>query len=645
MENKDLLIAQGYNRLDVEIAVGGMEEIPQLDPDLMFVKFIMCHEGVNANGDTFTKPVLKEASLTPKYKPIDWEHGQPMIGHILDSEYKENAQGVAYIEATGLVWKFIYPELSAQIKAKAATGELRLSMECYYKDANYQVGDQLFDQQQAELLGIIPYVGREYMGKKVARVFKEVIFGGVGVVANPADKQAVFLAVAKDLGIEDNGIEPDGEYASKNDKLHPVIDFTSRDHTNDSKNAVAVAKFVKAFDKAKSSVVAKFNTKTLKTKEQVVAEVRNSVQTLLSEVASISDSYYRGTANEDVEKAFESSIALNTDEQEAYLLAVEEDYIIYDIIDYSNDSILTMKASIAINDSEVEIDFTNATQFAKKEETEVMAKEKQTVVANETEVVEAVAATDKELNDMLSDENKTNVSTPASKKSDDDNDADKEPDGDEDDKKSKASEFEATIASLQAQLAEANEKVAQYEARFAEMETQKLVANRLSELQEAGIAFSGSRLEKEQAKLRAMSEESYADYKDLLLEVAGKKVVKSADKDLQEYEKKVLQADDMDSEEAGLPEDIKDNQKNKDKVSSEAGLVDDIQDNSKNKDKVSSEAGLVDDIEENDENEDKVSSVASEVEIVVENVKANQLNVETPLNLKSNPFMHLLNRR
>src|SRR5437764_10247447 len=154
----------------------------QLDPDLMYAKFIMCHEGTNANGDTFTKEVLQRAQYTPRFKPIDWEHGQPFIGTILDSQYSETEDGIGYIEAIGAIWKFHYPDLADSIKAKSSTGGLKLSMECFYRDANYKYGDQIYSQEQADALGLIDYVGRAYMGNTVYRLFYDLIFGGVGVV-------------------------------------------------------------------------------------------------------------------------------------------------------------------------------------------------------------------------------------------------------------------------------------------------------------------------------------------------------------------------------------------------------------------------------------------------------------------------------
>lgn len=279
-----------------------------LDPDLMYVRFIMCHEGSNANGDTFTNDVLYRARFTPRFKPINWEHGEPMIGHILDSRYGEDAQGRGYIEAVGVVWKFIFPELADSIKSKAMTGELRLSMECYFKDSNYKYGEQIFDQEQAEELGISDYVGRSYMGQKVYRVFKDVIFGGVGVVENPADKEAVFLSVAK-KHVERINEEDEVEYNLTEEQMNAIAniirntnDFNEKKLNKETIDALTVAKFVKVFDKAKSDIVNRFNAENIATKEQLATEVRSIVEKLLSDVSNINNDFYTGLASEELDE-------------------------------------------------------------------------------------------------------------------------------------------------------------------------------------------------------------------------------------------------------------------------------------------------------------------------------------------------------
>jgi hypothetical protein len=550
----EALLASGFKRVDVPFAEGAYETFDkafafndstiELDPDLMHVRFILCHEGVNANGDYFTKEVLQAAQVTPRNKPIDWEHGQPIIGTMLDSAYREDASGRGYIEAVGVVWKFIYPELSGDIKKKAATGELRLSMECYYRDANYKVGDTLYTQADAEKLGLIQYVGREYMGNKVTRVFNEVVFGGVGVVANPADKEAVFLSVAKDLS--NHGIEVSAENVEEVSQAvadaitRTINDFKSKTVDKETLTALTVAKYVKAFDKAKSAVVGKFNKDENRTKEQFVSEVRSILDTFLSEVATINTNYYKGVAGE-VESAeardlffdeIQSTLATmiykhysSFDESlDAYLVRVSEDYFIYELIDYSKpfpDSTRIYKGFYNIVDGEVVIHFEKAIEVEQiyvekasdnpdKEETEEMTKKANTAVAGEETVDLTITGTPV----FTSEAEETKC-------------CDNAPECDCNvDYKAQASDLSAQVATLTTELESANSAKASLEARVAELEGQlgeieaeKVAQARQAELSDLGIKLSEAR----QAKLKGMTDEEYADFKDLLVEVAGSK--------------------------------------------------------------------------------------------------------------------------
>jgi hypothetical protein len=568
-----------FKRVNIPLAVGSYEAMDQsfafndtnidLDPDLMHIRFVLCHEGVNANGDTFTKEVLQDAQFTPRTKPVDWEHGQPIVGTIVDSKYGEDANGRGYIEAIGVVWKFLYPELSGDIKSKAASGDLKLSMECYYKNANYKLGDMVYDQETSTKMGLTQYVGREYLGQRVERVFTNVIFGGVGVVANPADKEAVFLSVARDLNSHNIGIEVDvndkeaianiaktiAEAINRN-----VNDFSVKTHSKEVNHAIIVAKYVKAFDKAKSSIVSKFNKDELKAKVQIVSEVRNVLDTFLTEVATISNSYSKETASDetDIETAISQDLfyedirsMLSTElynhylkfneSIEAYLLKVSEVYFIYELVDYSQsfpNSVRLFKGFYSNIDGQISID------YEKTVEVEQVYVEKGSI--NIEEVQDTMS---KELEkDTIEAEE-----VEAKKKNKDDGDPeDKLDNGDDEDiedkkgapmKKKKASEYDEEIATLVAKLASKDAdfisleaKFTALESKFAGIESDKLVATRLADLKEEGIEFSESRLDKEIAKLRVMSNEDYADHKELLVEVAGKKVIAKEAEELDEAE-------------------------------------------------------------------------------------------------------------
>lgn len=463
-----------------------------LDPDLMYARFIMCHEGANSNGDTFTNDVLMRAQHTPRFKPIDWEHGQPMIGHIIDSRYVEDAQGRGYIEAVGVIWKFIYPDLADTIKQKSATGELKLSMECYFKDANYKYGEQIFDQEQADELGIADYVGREYSGQMVYRVFKDVIFGGVGVVANPADKEAVFLAVAKKQAQEaiDREDTP-SELTDEQVKLIASIirntnDFRTKEINKETIDAVTVSKFVKAFDKAKSDIVNRFNKDNITTKEQLLTEVRNIVSSLLSDVSSINNDYFLGRANEDsTVEGGESEIAvaklnLKLCDQCPDIEVAEEDK-------GGCETMLEDNTNLDVTNEEVE---------------EVKADE--TVVTNNPEQVEEVEKVDYQ---------------------------------------AKASELESKVADLELKLqdketafANLQEELNTLKNKVEASEKEVLISSRMTELSELGIEFSEARKAKELDKISAMDNDSFADYKEFLSELLGKNIESAEATEVEEVE-------------------------------------------------------------------------------------------------------------
>ena len=181
--------------------------------DLMFISFILKHEGDNANGDYFTRDEIEASWATYIGKPITWEHKQPFIGHITDAilvKPEEDAEDPRwYVECAGIIWKARYPEQAKAISEGALEKEVRMSMEVFFSDAVYAHGDlaNLYTKEQNPTLA--KFKGRKYLGKPVYRVLIGCHGAGVGVVANPADEDAIFLSVAnegeqQDLAIDQN---------------------------------------------------------------------------------------------------------------------------------------------------------------------------------------------------------------------------------------------------------------------------------------------------------------------------------------------------------------------------------------------------------------------------------------------------------
>lgn len=192
---------EDFQKTKLNLTIAKITEPESKDIDLLWTEFILCHQGSNLNQDYFLDSILEEYHQTICNKPINWEHGQPVIGHVVASEIGQEPSGRKFVKAGGYLYRYIYPNLINQIVSRYENDECRVSMELYFKDADYWVGEgeekQIYNYEEAEALGILERVGGSYDGKPVFRVFKPpIIFGGVGIVANPADVDAWMLKIA-----------------------------------------------------------------------------------------------------------------------------------------------------------------------------------------------------------------------------------------------------------------------------------------------------------------------------------------------------------------------------------------------------------------------------------------------------------------
>jgi hypothetical protein len=186
-------------------------------PDLLYVRFKLMHEGGNKNLDWFDGDELKAASHTPIHKPLNWEHGEPTIGHIYYSEFvpaiskadgKAKAQGAtnpesAHIIAEAAVYKFRYPEIASKMIKRHSSRMLTFSMEAYFSEAECSQCGEVFAASDHPEGSYCDHLNKRFetaasagMGS-VFRKLRKFILGGAGVVEDPADVGAEALALAK----------------------------------------------------------------------------------------------------------------------------------------------------------------------------------------------------------------------------------------------------------------------------------------------------------------------------------------------------------------------------------------------------------------------------------------------------------------
>jgi hypothetical protein len=199
-----------------------------LQPDLLYIESILVSTGENANDDVFLAEEMWKARSSPIYKPMDWEHntGQEMLeeveGHSPKNVIKGNQIiGVMYnthvatkdgniiAEATeqaqipadfhivnrGVVYKYLFPNVAARIVRDAKAAKLFVSMEAWFKRYDYKVGNRIIarNNDTAFLDQHLRANGGNgsFKTERVGRVLRDITFGGVGFVANPANKDSI----------------------------------------------------------------------------------------------------------------------------------------------------------------------------------------------------------------------------------------------------------------------------------------------------------------------------------------------------------------------------------------------------------------------------------------------------------------------
>lgn len=195
-------------------------------PDLALVVAILVSTGWNLNDDIFTPEEVWKARSSAIHKPINDNHqAAKILGHIVAARVLDksgNEISVADnqipppefdIEVAGVLYR-AFDELSERIDeiiTKANSGEMFVSMECWFPDFGYGLIDSATGEtkliERTESTAFLTkhlriYGGcGEYQGYKVGRVLKNMIFGAQGFVDTPANPESVIKVAANKVAV------------------------------------------------------------------------------------------------------------------------------------------------------------------------------------------------------------------------------------------------------------------------------------------------------------------------------------------------------------------------------------------------------------------------------------------------------------
>lgn len=340
---------------DVSKAVAGIgfpmqaksDFVPTSQPDLLFMRSILVSTGENKNDDVFIPQEMWPARATPILKPVDWEHntgreltheeqiqnpGKVVVDNqtigVMYNTYTIDEHGATIDEAKAsadnfqipdkfhivdeaVIWKGIYPSIAKRVEDGAAAGTLFVSMEAWFTDYNYLVGNKVIarNEETAFLDTSLRANGGtgSYGNNRVRRVLRNITFGGKGIVARPANEPSVITHVSH----EPISAKASTNHAIAKNVIYDIQDMKAvqpREKTDMSDNArteqqVSLELYTKANDQ-----IVDLRTEA-KTKDSELTIANSKVAELESKVENIASAFTKGSSLlEDLLPGFTSKV-------------------------------------------------------------------------------------------------------------------------------------------------------------------------------------------------------------------------------------------------------------------------------------------------------------------------------------------------
>jgi hypothetical protein len=122
-----------------------------------------------------------------------------------------------------VVWALHFPNIAAELKNKAIQGEMFVSMEVFFTDFDFLVGNKIIrrteetDRLLTPALRILGGSGI-FQGEKVKRIPKNLTIGGIAATATPANPESFILDVKDNQDLQDEKALIREQEARKKDK-------------------------------------------------------------------------------------------------------------------------------------------------------------------------------------------------------------------------------------------------------------------------------------------------------------------------------------------------------------------------------------------------------------------------------------------
>ncbi len=308
----------------IETTARATANVGTIQPDLLYVDSVLVSTGQNKNDDVFLPTEMWTARATPILKPVDWEHNtgkeleegdnkrvvadNQIIG-VMYNSYAALKDGTKISDEQALatdfrvpndfdiinqavIYKYLFPKAAARIVKDAKAGKLFVSMEAWFSGYDYKVGSKIVarNQETAFLDRHLRANGGDgtFAGQKVGRVLRNITFGGVGIVSNPANADSVIQsftnASAEDVEITNSAIASN------------VIGDIHTEVTEIMANENKAVETSLVPDEGYKEVVAKLVKAELlaETKSAEVAEAKSEIEKLSASVNTLTEAFAKG---------------------------------------------------------------------------------------------------------------------------------------------------------------------------------------------------------------------------------------------------------------------------------------------------------------------------------------------------------------